>query len=81
MTPERWQQIERAGSDLMREPPLGLQGRLYGEVTLPARAGGGRSDTYDASGRMSVQIMQPGGPNFPGIDPLDGTLEEMVTAY
>jgi hypothetical protein len=52
-----------------------------GAVTYPRGRDAVGRITYDASGRMSVQIMQPGRPNFAGIDPLKGTPEEMVTAY
>jgi hypothetical protein len=52
-----------------------------GEVTYPRGRDAVGRITYDQTGRMSVQIMQPGRPNFAGIDPLKATPEEMVTAY
>jgi hypothetical protein len=52
-----------------------------GEVSYPRGRDAVGRISYDAAGRMSVQIMQPGCPQFAGSDLRQGTPDEMIAAY
>ena len=52
-----------------------------GEVSYPRGRDAVGRISYDAAGRMSVQIMQPGCPQLAGIDSRQGTPDEMIAAY
>lgn len=52
-----------------------------GEVSYPRGRNAVGRISYDAAGRMFVQIMQPGCPQFAGSDVRQGTPDEMIAAY
>ena len=55
--------------------------RSNGEVTYPIGRNTSGMLMYDANGHMSVQIMRPNRPAFASSDQLQGTPEEIKSAY
>jgi hypothetical protein len=52
-----------------------------GELSYPRGRDAVGRISYDAAGRMCVQIMQPGRPQFASDDLRQGTPDEMIAAY